>query len=32
VECGAGDNDTANVDAGDFVDDDCENVNIIPPV
>jgi len=32
VECGAGNNDTANVDAGDRVDDDCENVNIIPPV
>jgi Ca2+-binding RTX toxin-like protein len=31
VECGAG-NDTANVDAGDFVDDDCETINVIPPV
>jgi Ca2+-binding RTX toxin-like protein len=31
VECGAG-NDVANVDAGDFVDDDCETINVIPPV
>ena len=29
VECGNGGNDVANVDAGDFVDDDCETVNVI---
>ena len=29
IECGNGANDVANVDAADFVDGDCETINVV---